>query len=272
MNSINSVVSMKSTATPIAPQRQASSSVPHDSFSKGGGDALPGIPAGGRYALFDFDGTLSRGFISLQFLDFAHDHGLYADTEYKHQNDILQQYKSGAMSYDAWVEEWGRSWARGIKGQRVDDMNAAAKTFFESFRPNIYKEASSIVAYLAAQGLTNVMVSAGIYEVVDVARQSLGLNATIATRGEVVDGRYTGELTTHVHTATGKGEVVDQLAAGHGQPAYAFGDSTGDISMLSRAHTPVCLNPNAELTQVAEARGWTHLPISDALGYLQAHP
>ncbi|MDQ7825938.1 MAG: HAD family phosphatase [Candidatus Eremiobacteraeota bacterium] len=230
---------------------------------------IPTLKPDAPYALFDFDGTLSRGFISMDFLDYAHEKGLYSDKEYRHQMDILDKYKNKTMSYDDWVEEWGRSWARGLEGRKQSDLDAAAKVFFESFKGNIYPEAERIVAELRSRGYSTVMVSAGVSETADIAGRELGFDAVIATRCKVIDGVYTGELATSLHTASGKGKMVDELEAAYGAPTFAFGDSSGDIGMLSRSRHPVCLNPNSELRTVARQKGWERMPISSGVTYLQ---
>ncbi|GEM_PF-2448425 len=230
---------------------------------------IPSLKPDAPYALFDFDGTLSRGFISMDFLDYAHEKGLYSDKEYRHQMDILDKYKQKTMSYDDWVEEWGRSWARGLAGRKQSDLDAAARVFFESFKGNIYPEAQRIIAELRSHGYSNVMVSAGVSETADIAGRELGFDSVIATRCKIVDGVYTGELATSLHTATGKGKMVDELEAAYGAPTFAFGDSSGDIGMLSRSRHPVCLNPNSELKAVARQKGWDRMPISSGVTYLQ---
>lgn len=230
---------------------------------------IPSLKPDAPYALFDFDGTLSRGFISMDFLDYVHEKGLYSDKEYRHQMDILDKYKNKTMSYDDWVEEWGRSWARGLAGKEQTDLDEAAKAFFEGFKSNIYPEARQIISELHSRGYSTVMVSAGVSETADIAGRELGFDSVIATRCNVNDGIYTGELATSLHTATGKGKMVDDLEASYGSPSFAFGDSSGDIGMLSRSRHPVCLNPNAELKEVAREKGWDRMPISSAHKFLQ---
>lgn len=222
------------------------------------------------YALFDLDGTLSRGYISLAFMDDLHRRGLYDDADYQHQQVILNQYKAKTLSYDDWVSQWGQTWAHGLKGQKESKVRQAARKFFEAYRSNLYPEARILVSDLKAHGLENVMVSAGVFEVVDEARRYLGLDRTEATRVRVENGIYTGELTTELHTPTGKAALVQQLTAAAGiGPNFAFGDSSGDIGMLSLARVPVALNPNADLSQEAARRGWAQMPIADAPAFLQ---
>lgn len=217
------------------------------------------------YALYDLDGTLSQGFISLAFMDYIHDRGLYADDDYQHQQDILAQYKAKTLSYDNWVTEWGTTWAHGLKGQQETEVRAAAKEFFETYKPNLYPQSRYLVTALKEHGYDNLMISAGVYEVVDLARQELGLDGTLATRAHVEHGVYTGALDTNLHVHTGKAEAIGKLG---GHPTFAFGDSSGDIGMLSLADVPVALNPNEDLAREATQRGWHQMPIAQAPAFI----
>lgn len=118
---------------------------------------------------------------------------------------------------------------------------------------------------LKVHGYKNVMVSAGVYEVIDEARKSLGLEETIATQAEVVDGHYSGQLATQLHLPTGKVQALQELIAENGQPGFAFGDSSGDIGMLQLSKRPVCLNPYQDLAEEAARQGWLSFNIDQIL-------
>lgn len=224
-----------------------------------------------KYAIFDLDGTLSKGYISMGFLDYLYKKGLYDPKEYDHQMKILKDYKEKRMSYDDWVNDWALTWARGIKGQKESDIKNAAKDFFKTFKAHIYPQAQDISSLLKRNGYELFVISAGVYEVVDLARRYLGMHKTIATRCEVEDGKYTGKLITNVHTKTGKGEHIDKMIRDKNnvRPAYVFGDSPGDISMLNKAETPVALNPHPELEEEAKKQGWRYLDIKEANDFLE---
>lgn len=205
----------------------------------------------------------------MAFLDFVHQRGLYTDDAYAHQQEILSEYKAKRLPYDLWVEDWGRSWALGLQGREFSQLSGAAQEFFETFQVNIYPQARPLVEAFRAKGFRTVIVSAGVFEIVDVARQHLGADLAVATRASVEDGIYSGQLHTRLHLHVGKAEVVEEMMQHSGPPIFAFGDSSGDIGMLQLAQIPVCLNPNLELSAEARRQGWAQMPIEDALAFVQ---
>ena len=57
-----------------------------------------------KVAFSDFDGTLAKGYISMEFMDFLHNKGIYSREAYAKQGALFQEHKTGNVSYDRWVE------------------------------------------------------------------------------------------------------------------------------------------------------------------------
>ncbi|MDD5656880.1 MAG: HAD-IB family phosphatase, partial [Elusimicrobia bacterium] len=129
---------------------------------------------------------------------------------------------------------------------------------------------ATLMARLKREGFRLVLLSAGVWETAEPAREFLGMDDVLATRVEVRNGIYTDRLLTTLHTRAGKGEAIDAYLRKRGRerPFLAFGDSTGDIPMLERARFPVALNPNEELRQEAGLRGWTSVRSGQAVEFV----
>ena len=224
------------------------------------------------YAVFDFDGTLSDGCISMAFMDRLHEADLYNPQIYQQQMDVLAEYKAGQISYDDWVDQWGKLWGEGLKGQQAATVQTEAAAFFEAYKDKIFPQSRELVDLTTRENLRPMILSAGVQEVVQLAGQHLGVDSVLATQAQVKDGLYTGALLTDVHTPTGKGRVMRDLVDRQGPPAFAFGDSSGDEEMLAIAINPVALNPNDELANVARERGWTVQSSNDVVDAVDRHP
>ena len=75
----------------------------------------------------------------------------------------------------------------------------------------------------------------------------------------VKDGRLTGDLQAPPPAGEARGTLLEEYAARHGivlSESFAYADSLSDLGMLELVGTPVAVNPDARLSQVAGQRGW----------------
>jgi len=73
------------------------------------------------------------------------------------------------------------------------------------------------------------------------------------------DGRMTGDLQSPPPAGEARGALLEEYAARHGlalAESFAYADSLSDLPMLELVGTPVVVNPDARLSQVAGQRGW----------------
>ena len=82
----------------------------------------------------------------------------------------------------------------------------------------------------------------------------------IGTRYEVDgDGRFTGRLDGPFVYGPGKVEAMQRFAELHGidlESSYAYSDSLSDLPMLRAVGSPVAVNPDPPLAEIAKAEGW----------------
>jgi fatty acyl-CoA reductase len=75
----------------------------------------------------------------------------------------------------------------------------------------------------------------------------------------VRDGRLTGDLQSPPPAGEARGTLLEEYAGRNGivlSESFAYADSLSDLPMLELVSTPVAVNPDARLSQVAGQRGW----------------
>jgi alcohol-forming fatty acyl-CoA reductase len=75
----------------------------------------------------------------------------------------------------------------------------------------------------------------------------------------VKDGRLTGDLESPPPAGEARGTLLEEYASRSGvvlSESFAYADSLSDLPMLELVGTPVAVNPDARLSQVAGQRGW----------------
>jgi HAD superfamily hydrolase (TIGR01490 family) len=130
--------------------------------------------------------------------------------------------------------------------------------------PLVFDEAVSLMEEHHLAGRDVVIVSASGTEVVEPIGEMLGADAVIATRMQVADGKYTGDIDFYAY-AENKASAIVELAERNGYDlsrSHAYSDSITDIHMLEVVGHPHAVNPDKELRRQAIARGWPVLAFN----------
>jgi HAD superfamily hydrolase (TIGR01490 family) len=144
----------------------------------------------------------------------------------------------------------------GWEVQTVRDI--VAETLHHVVDPLVFDEAVSLIEEHHLAGRDVVIVSASGAEVVEPIGELLGADGVVATRMEIVDGRYTGTIDYYAY-GENKAAALRELAESHGydlERSYAYSDSITDLHMLEVVGHPYAVNPDRDLRREANARGW----------------
>ncbi len=139
-----------------------------------------------------------------------------------------------------------------------------AETLHHVMDPLVYDEAVSLIEEHHRAGRDVVIVSTSGSEVVEPIGAMLGADHVVATRLEVVDGHYTGQISYYAY-AEEKARAITALAAERGYDlprSFAYSDSVTDVPMLEVVGHPHAVNPDRELRRTAAARGWPVLTFT----------
>ncbi|GHF74900.1 HAD superfamily hydrolase (TIGR01490 family) [Amycolatopsis bartoniae] len=139
------------------------------------------------------------------------------------------------------------------------------ETLHDIVDPLVYAEAAELIESHKAQGHDVVVLSAAGEEVVTPIAAMLGATRSVATRMEVVDGRYSGQVDFYCYGEQ-KAVAAKQLAADHGYDlagCFAYTDSSTDVPMLEVVGHPFAVNPDRALRRLAAERDWPVLTFSN---------
>ena len=145
---------------------------------------------------------------------------------------------------------------KGWDQARVSSIVREALT--DVVEPIIYDEALELIEEHRAAGRKVYIVSASPEEIVAPLGEFLGVDAAIASRARVQDGRYTGEMELYAY-GPNKAVAMRRVAAEENIDllrSWAYSDSATDIPMLETVGNPVAVNPDRELLKLARERSW----------------
>ncbi|MEM6817513.1 MAG: HAD-IB family hydrolase [Pseudomonadota bacterium] len=207
-------------------------------------------------ALFDFDGTLIAGFSVFSFL-----------REQLRQRELTREqalklaaagvgYGAGNLGFSGLLVASARLLG-GMSESRLEDLGR--DTFERHIAKVIYPEARGLIEAHQAKGHTVAIVSSATRYQVEAAAAELGVEHVLCSELEVVDGRLTGEIIRPTCFGPGKVTAAERLAEQTGidlDKSYFYSDSSDDLPLLERVGQPRPLNPNPQLVEEAENRGW----------------
>ena len=210
-------------------------------------------------AFFDLDKTIIAKSSTLAFIRPLHEAGLLkrrtmlkaaaAQAIYRTMGADQQQLDRVRDQLMALTKGWKASRVRQLVQEAVDEI----------ISPIVYAEALVLMDDHRREGREVVIVSSAPEEVVRPMARYLGVDNVIATRSTVdEEGRYAGELAFYA-TGPGKAEEIGGLARQWNldlEQCFAYSDSATDLPMLEAVGHPVAVNPDRELRDLAEERGW----------------
>jgi HAD superfamily hydrolase (TIGR01490 family) len=144
---------------------------------------------------------------------------------------------------------------RGWQADLVSDI--VSRHLAEIILPLVYADARRLIAAHARAG-QDVIVSTSGLEMVGPIGGLLGASEVIATRMEIADGCYTGEMEFWAY-GEAKATQVRELARRRGYrlaECYAYSDSVTDLPMLEAVGHPRVVNPDRALRRIASLRQW----------------
>jgi HAD superfamily hydrolase (TIGR01490 family) len=232
------------------------------------GSAVPGRSersAGLRSAaFFDLDKTIIAKSSSLAFSKPFQAGGLITRGAMLRSAYAQFVYLVGGADHDQ-MEKIRAFMSQLVEGWDVDTVKEiVAETLHHVVDPIVYDEAVSLMEEHREIGRDVVVVSASGAEVVEPIGELLGADDVIASRLQIVDGKYTGEIEYYAY-AEEKARAIEAMAAERGydlEQCFAYSDSITDAPMLELVGHPYAVNPDKELRKLAASKGWPILQFT----------
>jgi HAD superfamily hydrolase (TIGR01490 family) len=210
-------------------------------------------------AFFDLDRTLISGASAFPFGLEAWRQGLAT------RGDIVR-WTSEAVSFliagdkgDGKSMDLRGEFLNRIKGAAVADLDSIGQAVLPKLVARVRPESRKLISMHHESERDTWIVSASPQRIVEPLAAALGMTGAIGTKGEVVDGRFTGELDGPFIYGPGKAQAIEKLAGDRGYDlklSYAYSDSVSDLPMMDAVGHPVAVNPDSDLDTLAHERGW----------------
>ena len=218
-----------------------------------------------KIALFDFDGTLVSSHFWSGLLKYClkKRENLFSLSRFLISNFALFPFwKIGLISSKKYYQSWLRGSAQLMKG--VDARGA--KEIFDWLTdiyllPSLKKNAFEKLKKHQEDGYLIVLTSGSFQELIKVFSTRLKVDFVIGTELEIIKGKFSGRVIPPLCFAQEKVEKVRQFLVSNNlainfRESFAYSDSIFDLPMLELVGNPVVVDPDKELLETANTRGW----------------
>lgn len=207
-------------------------------------------------ALFDIDKTIYHGYTLLDCISAQESAGIITKNYVQEIVELHNQLKRGVLDYETAVAKVLIIWAQALKGKSYTEILENTRDVLHQNKQKLYPFVNATVTALKPTHRI-ILITGEPQFIAQVMTETVGADQSVSTIYEVVNGRFTGDISMLLADRTQKEAQVRKISSENSdQNSYAFGDSEADILMLSLVKHPICIDPSPELRQIAVSRNW----------------
>ena len=214
--------------------------------------AAPGVAA-----FFDMDNTVLRSSSGRLYLKYLRKNGYLSWPRWIVITGQIGLYVTGLIDFPHLM---ARLMGQVAGADEARTWRISEAWFREMLRDYIAGGARERIEWHRSRSHHVALVSASTPYAVKPVAHDLGLaDAYLATRLEVLSGRFTGRVVEPACYGPGKVVMTRAYAAQHKielARSYFYTDSHHDLPLLEAVGHPVAVNPNRKLARVASERKW----------------
>ena len=211
-----------------------------------------------KIAVFDVDQTLVRGYYILKLADALESLGLFAYTASVGMEKAMSDYRNGRIQYPTVAKRIGVYFAKGIKGQSVDNVKEVGAKYIRDHRAEKFGFTDKLVEMMREKGHGIITVSGSPIEIISPFSEDIGADKVFASTSCTNEGVYTGETERDFSRSTKKYLIKKYISENNidASQSAGFGDKKTDSGFIGLLGYPVAINPDQEMEEEASKNGW----------------
>jgi len=208
-------------------------------------------------AIFDLDNTLIAGDSDHAWGEFLIDQNIVDSGQFQRANDqFYADYVAGTLDIDAYL----RFALTPLAQFSLPELAQLHQSFFTAkIAPIMLPKAEALITEHRAKGDRILIITATNRFVTEPIAKALGIHEMLASEGEIVNERYTGQPTGTPCFQHGKVTRLTQWLKDNNEDlegSYFYSDSVNDLPLLERVQYPIAVDPDERLKQIAQQRSW----------------
>ena len=208
-----------------------------------------------QLAIFDLDNTLLGGDSDYLWVQFLTENNYIANISNENKK-YYQDYQQGTLDIHAFLKFQLRFLAQNDSAT----LHAWREKFLkQKIQPIILPKAEQLIEQHRCCGHTLLIITATNDFIAEPIAKLLHIDNLIATKAEVKENAYTGEISDIPSFAAGKVILYKKWLKSNQftpQSSYFYSDSHNDIPLLSYVTHPVAVDPDKMLQSKAKQSNW----------------
>lgn len=202
-------------------------------------------------AFFDIDGTLYReGLITEIFKKLIKYEIIEPERWYNEVKPYYTKWDKREGNYDNYLLKMADIYIEAIKGLHKSQVDFIAKNIIDQKGDRVYTYTRDRIKWHNEQGHITITISGSPGELVKEMSKKHGFHDFIGTKYILNDNNiYTGEVVP-MWDSVSKNNAIENFIEKYNidlSQSYAYGDTSGDYSMLKAVRYPTAMNPTKEL-------------------------
>jgi len=202
-------------------------------------------------AFFDIDGTLYReGLITEVFKKLIKSELIETDRWYKEVKPFFVKWDKRIGNYDNYLLKMADIYSEAIIGLHKCQIDFIASQIVKQKGDRVYTYTRDKIIWHKSQGHIIITVSGSPIELVREMSIKYGFDDYIGTKYILDENNiYTGEIIP-MWDSVSKKNAIESFVCKYNidlDQSYAYGDTSGDVTMLKLISHPTAINPTKEL-------------------------
>ena len=215
-------------------------------------------------AIFDLDNTLIAGDSDHGWGEFLVRKGKVDSNHYKTMNDqFYADYEAGCLDIYAYLEFSLEPLTRIPRSELL----LLRQTFIhEVTAPMMLNKAHSLLEKHRQAADRLLVITSTNRFIAEPICEALGIETLIATEPEIIDDCFSGQIVGIPSYGEGKVTRFNQWLYDNqerSEGSYFYSDSINDLPLLLEVANPIAVDPDAQLREQAQNRGWEIISLRD---------
>lgn len=213
-------------------------------------------------ALFDLDNTLLEGDSDFEWGQFLIKKKLVDEKEYAKANlYFYEEYQRGTLD----IVEYSAFSFKPFSTRTQKELDKLHKEFMQSsVIPMVRAKSQEILDQHTAQGDTIILITATNTFIGKPIAEYFGIDHLLATQPKIINGNYTTEIEGTPCFQEGKVTRLNKWMDINNENldgSYFYSDSFNDLPLLEIVDTPIAVDPDEKLADIAKERDWSVISL-----------